>query len=119
QAVALRAAPAWRDALRQPLTRVLAAALVVVTAAAATLQWRAARRIDAAAAVRFLLTFDDSTGWSDATGSPFAVSPDGRHLVFVGARSRGMPRLFVRGIDEIRARELAGTERAFEPFFSP
>jgi serine/threonine protein kinase len=48
----------------------------------------------------------------------FALSPDGRHLVYVAA-SAGPPRLWVRALDELSARPLDGTEDASEPFWSP
>ena len=47
-----------------------------------------------------------------------AISPDGRHLVFV-AISGGKTSLWVRPLDSHRAVELAGTEGASYPFWSP
>jgi Tol biopolymer transport system component len=48
----------------------------------------------------------------------FALSPDGRHLVYV-ATSEGPPRLWVRTLNALSARALDGTEDASEPFWSP
>ena len=42
------------------------------------------------------------------------ISPDGRHVAYVG-RSR----IWVQSIDEWKPRELAGTEAAVRPFWSP
>ena len=55
-----------------------------------------------------------------ATDAPlqFALSPDGRALVFV-ASGDGAPRLWLRPLDETEARPLAGTEGATFPFWSP
>ncbi len=55
-----------------------------------------------------------------ATDAPqhFALSPDGRSLVFV-ASGDGAPRLWLRALDETEARPLAGTEGATNPFWSP
>ena len=55
-----------------------------------------------------------------ATGAPlqFALSPDGRSLVFV-ASGDGPPRLWLRPLDQTEARPLAGTEGAAAPFWSP
>jgi serine/threonine-protein kinase len=50
-----------------------------------------------------------STQWS-----PLAVSPDGSKLVYVGENGR----LFVRSRDQLDVVELAGTDGAFNPFFS-
>jgi tRNA A-37 threonylcarbamoyl transferase component Bud32 len=50
-----------------------------------------------------------STQWS-----PMATSPDGSKLVYVGENGR----LFIRSRDQLEPMELAGTEGAFNPFFS-
>ena len=48
----------------------------------------------------------------------FALSPDGRQLVFV-ADYQGQPTLWVRTLDSAEARPLPRTERARWPFWSP
>jgi Tol biopolymer transport system component/predicted Ser/Thr protein kinase len=48
----------------------------------------------------------------------FALSPDGTMLAFVG-RTSGVANLWVRRLDSHDARMLAGTDRAFYPFWSP
>ena len=49
----------------------------------------------------------------------FAVSPDGRKLAFI-ATTGGLPRLWVRSMDSVEPRSLAGTEGAAgTPFWSP
>ena len=55
-----------------------------------------------------------------ATTDPisFALSPDGRQLVFV-ASGDGRPRLWLRPLDKTTAQPLAGTEGASYPFWSP
>lgn len=55
-----------------------------------------------------------------ATDAPlqFALSPDGRSLVFV-ASGDGPSRLWLRSLDQTEARPLAGTEGATQPFWSP
>ena len=51
-------------------------------------------------------------------GSPFAISPDGQHLVY--ATTGGGPRqLWLRSFESLVARPLAGTEGAGVPFWSP
>ena len=47
------------------------------------------------------------------------ISPDGRHLAFVGGSSDGVERLWIRSLDSLQARPLVGTEGAFRPFWSP
>ncbi len=55
-----------------------------------------------------------------ATDAPlqFALSPDGRSLVF-GASGDGSSRLWLLPLDETEARPLAGTDGAANPFWSP
>jgi Tol biopolymer transport system component len=48
----------------------------------------------------------------------FALSPDGRHIVFVGAADGGC-KLWLRSLDSTTAQPLAGTEGATYPFWSP
>jgi eukaryotic-like serine/threonine-protein kinase len=48
----------------------------------------------------------------------FAISPDGRRLVFV-APNEGKSQLWVRPLDSLAAKPLAGTDRASYPFWSP
>ena len=48
----------------------------------------------------------------------FAVSPDGRQIVFV-ASGDGASRLWVRPLDTTAAQPLAGTDGASFPFWSP
>lgn len=51
-------------------------------------------------------------------GCPFAISPDGSQIVFVGGVS-GKTQLYLRPMDKQAATPVAGTENATEPFFSP
>ena len=48
----------------------------------------------------------------------FALSPDGKMLAFVG-RTNGVANLWVRRLDSHDAQMIAGTDRAFYPFWSP
>ena len=48
----------------------------------------------------------------------FAISPDGRNLVFV-ATSDGVSRLWLRSLDSTTPQAIAGTEGATYPFWSP
>jgi len=49
----------------------------------------------------------------------FALSPDAATLVFVARGMDGVQRLWVRPLDALEARPLAGTEGASYPFWSP
>lgn len=47
-----------------------------------------------------------------------AISPDGTQLAYVASRG-GIPQIYLRSLDSLEARPLAGTEGANTPFFSP
>ena len=53
------------------------------------------------------------------TPSSVAISPDGTRLVYVASVAGGPPKLLIRRLDQPGATELAGTEGARNPFFSP
>jgi WD40-like Beta Propeller Repeat len=54
----------------------------------------------------------------DFAGPP-VLSPDGNNLAFVAAREQGAVLLWVRRLNALHARALAGTEGATFPFWSP
>lgn len=62
-------------------------------------------------------------GLSSATVRPtltaFALSPDGRLIVFSATQVNGSPQLFLRDLSQDSAAPLPGTEGARAPFFSP
>ena len=49
----------------------------------------------------------------------FALSPDGHALVFSAETPGARPMLWLRSLDYVDARQLAGTENAEDPFWSP
>jgi len=50
---------------------------------------------------------------------PMMLAPDGHAVVFLAARETGAPMLWVRDLNALHARVLAGTEGAIFPFWSP
>jgi len=48
-----------------------------------------------------------------------AISPDGKNLVYVAIESSSPQQLYLRPLDWMEARAIAGTEGAVSPFFSP
>jgi serine/threonine protein kinase len=48
-----------------------------------------------------------------------ALSPDGRRLAYVEEGGDARRKIYLRELDEFKARPLPGTEGAFSPFFSP
>ncbi|MFZ2145978.1 MAG: protein kinase [Sedimentisphaerales bacterium] len=48
-----------------------------------------------------------------------AFSPDGKRLAYVEQGSDGRRKIYIREMDEFKAKPLSGTEGAISPFFSP
>jgi serine/threonine protein kinase len=70
--------------------------------------------------VRFTLAPPKDVNFISSIGSsPFAVSPDGRHLAFVGISPGKGRSLWLQSFDSVVGRPLAGTEGALAPFWSP
>ena len=51
-------------------------------------------------------------------GTAVALSPDGMQLAYIAVQG-GVRQLYLRAMDSLEARPIAGTEGATEPFFSP
>ncbi len=67
---------------------------------------------------RFALMLPPGQRLGGLEQTAIAFSPDGSRLVYV-ARAGGAQQLYVREIDNLQTRPLAGTEGAINPFFSP
>ncbi|WKW11386.1 protein kinase [Pseudogemmatithrix spongiicola] len=114
------AASNTRAALAAPRTRIALAALPWLVTAAA-LAWGLTR--DTASSpppvTRFAIARSGNGEPRDAAGSPIAVSPDGRSIAYVGSDSLGGLWLYLRAIDNLVPQQLAGTNGATAPVFSP
>ncbi|HJU73903.1 MAG TPA: protein kinase [Gemmatimonadaceae bacterium] len=115
------AAARWeRDLTSEPPKRPIALwsalGLAIVLAAWGWLRPRPAP--DEPLRARFPIAPADSTPLrEDIPGTNLALSPDGTQFVFVG----GLPtsRVYLRGLNDLDARPIPGTERAVTPRFSP
>lgn len=96
---------------------VLAAVSIVL---GATL-WRSAKPFETTPHVTMRLDFDlgPDIALASTTGPSVVFSPDGTRLVFVSSGQDGIKRLFTRRLDQPKAVQMAGTEKAYAPFFSP
>jgi serine/threonine protein kinase/Tol biopolymer transport system component len=54
-----------------------------------------------------------------AIGTVFALSPDGRNIVYEATDSLGTIQLYLRPLDQLRSRPIDGTRGARSPVFSP
>lgn len=100
---------------RAPVAWALTTIFAVALAIALWVPWR---RPPAPAPInQFVIPPPEKATFGDFRAS-LAISPDGRQLVFI-ASSSGPPVLWVRPLDSLAARRLAGTEDAGAPFWSP
>ncbi len=106
---------------RRRRERMLWASAVVLVAAASigalSMQRSATRPLSLEASV--LPPADGEFSSSFSNPLPLAISPDGTTLVFCARKGEGADRLWVRTLASAQVRELAGTEGASSPFFSP
>ena len=109
------ARPMWKRALPW------AVALAAVVAAVALAFGPRSRGDALDATIRFRVPPPEGRGFQlDSTRpGPAVVSPDGRVLAFAAWDADGQVRLFVRDLDEVQPRVLAGTDNAQYPFWSP
>jgi Tol biopolymer transport system component len=110
--------PRWRRVL--PWGLAVAAGVVAV----ALFQARGRSAPAASPLMRFAIALPPTAPLDLGEHTALAFSPDGKQLVYVasdqlGRSPAGAPQLYVRVMDRLEARPIAGTEGAAGPFFSP
>ena len=90
-----------------------ACAVAALVAAGFAVAW-ARRAPEPPRVVRFALHLPPSV----QNASPPVVSPDGQHIAFA-ADAEGRRTIWIRSLDALDARSLAGTEGVLRPFWSP
>jgi serine/threonine-protein kinase len=103
------AVPRWR-------IPIVAATVIIAALAAGFLlnKFFGARESQAQPVVRLIYTIPSNQLPSAPQRNRLAISPDGSKIVYAANE-----RLYVRALDSLEAVELAGTEGAMGPFFSP
>jgi len=100
----------------------IAGALALSGVVAAVATWLAIRSTAVSSAspsfVRLALDLGREVSFTAFT-TVAALSPDGTRIVFVSSGTDGIARLLVRRLDHSESMALAGTEGAYNPFFSP
>jgi Tol biopolymer transport system component len=91
----------------------VAGALIIIAVVMAFGWWRSKRPVERAL-VRLDVDLGSDVSLGSQAGADVIISPDGTRLVYV---SQG--RLFTRRLDQPNATELAGTQGAYAPSFSP
>ncbi len=90
----------------------------VIAAAAAAWGWFGRPTPAAAPPVRFALVLPAEARLETGLPAVLAVTPDGQRIVYAGQSAAGR-QLYVRNLDELEVRPLAGTNSAFSPDISP
>ena len=109
-------ASALSSALRERLTWI-GAALVIVASAAAI--YYLSRPVEERVVRATLLPPENWTVGGASPPSRLALSPDGRVVAFVAQGPKNAVQLWVRRIDAVSAQPLLGTDGATSPFWSP
>ncbi len=106
--------------LRDKLPWMVAASFALLAVVGVWFAWRANSRAQSDAPL-VLLPMDLGTGVSlfADNGPAMAISPDGSRIVFSSHDAQGKILLYWRRLDQPAVTVLAGTESAFDPFFSP
>jgi serine/threonine-protein kinase len=117
--LAAASAPARPASRRRLASLVPWAAGLALVAAPALWNRFGGHREDSRSATRFPLSFAPNERIATTMGSTVAISPDGKVIAYAGVGIGGAQQLFIRSLDEIRARPLPGTEDAERPLFSP
>jgi serine/threonine protein kinase/Tol biopolymer transport system component len=118
--VSVTAPASARGRVRERLAWSLAAVASLAAIAAGVVAYRVQTPADTPVYRTTILPPDD-VAFSGATPTPdrFALSPDGRRLVFVGRGEDRRAQLWVRSLDQMIAQPLPGTDGASSPFWSP
>jgi len=106
--------PGWQRAL--PWTMAVVGLAIAGVAVALWAPWRAEPEI---APVRLLSSIGADASLVAIRGPAAVLSPDGTLLAFAAEQAGQPARLYVRRLDELQATQLAGTDGADLPFFSP
>jgi serine/threonine-protein kinase len=95
---------------------VVAGALMVGLIVAAAGWWRASRPVESGPLplVRLDVDLGPDVSLGSTSGADVVISPDGSRIAYTSKQ-----RLYTRPLDQPQASELAGTEGAYSPFFSP
>ncbi|MFI5312177.1 MAG: protein kinase, partial [Gemmatimonadales bacterium] len=95
-------------------------ALATVFALVAGWAWMRGPRTVEAPTLRFAVAAPTGYAIYDQVGTSVAISPDGETIALVAlSGTSGIRQLFVRTVDQLQMRPIAGTENAGHPTFSP
>jgi eukaryotic-like serine/threonine-protein kinase len=101
---------------RKGFERIWITAAVIATLIAVILTWQLLRSGRTPEVQRSQVTSMPGTSF---VGASFAISPDGSKLAFVARKPKGEQSLWMRPMNSLTSQELAGTNNATFPFWSP
>ncbi len=92
---------------------------IMAIAALTTALWSARQdaRVGDSRLMRFMVTLPATAPMSLGSGSSIAISPDGMRVAYVASQG-GKSEIYLRTMDQLRARPIAGTDNGSSPFFS-
>jgi predicted Ser/Thr protein kinase len=106
----------WRERIAWTVAIVLAAALVFAITRSPVASTDAVTRFNIYAPEKTTFT---GAPYTTVSVPQFALSPDGRSIVFVARGLSGRPMLWLKSMDEVSGSALTGTEDGGYPFWSP
>jgi Serine/threonine protein kinase len=117
----VQTAPVFQARNKSNLSTFIPWGIALAALALAVVGWSMRPRADDVnrGAVRFMLSLADQSSAVQITGSPFAISADGKTIAFIGAGNAGGSALSVRTLSDLSPRQLSGTEDATQSVFSP
>jgi serine/threonine-protein kinase len=95
----------------------LGIAVVIVAAAASLVTWNL-KPLPAKPVIRTVINLPPGDQLAAEDYPAIAISPDGTQIAYVALHS-GTRQIYLRALDSLEARPLAGTEGGNTPFFSP
>ena len=98
---------------------------VVLASVAGTWLWARGRDVRPLApvnsipAISYTLAPAEGTAFFSGYDLPFSLSPDGRHIAYVGVKADATKQLWLRSLKGAVEQSIPGTEGASSPFWSP
>src|SRR5262249_40690729 len=102
----------------RPAVAAIGVASLLVGAAAAIVVSRTWLGAKAAPVIRFSFPLGPNEVVHPLTGPGVALSPDGNRIAYA-ANKDGRSQIYVRALDQLEAKPIAGTAGGGAPFFSP
>ena len=94
------------------------AALLVAAGAIGAAVWQYKKPLPPSRSARFEMSLGKDVKLNRGDALPLAISDDGRMIAYSGTRA-GQVQIYIRSLDDLEPRPVAGTQGGGTPFFSP